>query len=84
MGDAVKSIFGGETSSQKAQRKALRKQEREQDAIEAGQRKIREGGYGNLAFVEEDDQASVLGGTSKRTKSRGVLAAAAKMLGGDA
>jgi hypothetical protein len=49
MSGIVKGIFGGGS-----QEKALRRQQRELDAVEAGQRRLREGGRGLLAFIEEE------------------------------
>lgn len=56
MANAVKSLFGIDD-----QQKALRRQQRELAAVEAGQRRLREGGRGLLAFVD-DELSGTLGG----------------------
>jgi hypothetical protein len=58
MVSVVKGLFGSSD-----QEKALKKQQRELDAIEAGQRRLREGGRGLLAYVE--DELGTLGGARR-------------------
>ena len=63
--DAIKNLFGGGAQDKlvKQQQKQLAEQERSLDAVEAGQRKLRTGGRGLLAFIDEQ-LGGALGGTS--------------------
>jgi hypothetical protein len=61
LGGLVRSIFGGDSASKKQER-LLRKQEADLKAAEAGQRRLREGGRGLLAFVEDEDDGTGGGG----------------------
>jgi hypothetical protein len=61
--DVVKGLFGGGS-----QDKLLRQQQRELDAVEAGQRRLREGGRGLLAYIDEElGSAFGSGGGSARS-----------------
>jgi len=73
----VKGIFGGDKAS-KRQERLLRQQEAELKAVEAGQRRLREGGRGLLAYIdgEEEDDSSAGG------KGFVALARAARKFGG--
>jgi hypothetical protein len=73
----VQGIFGGDKAS-KRQERLLRQQEADLKAVEAGQRRLREGGRGLLAYIdgtEEEDDSS--GG-----KGFVALARAARKFGG--
>ena len=65
----VSGLFGGDKAA-KRQERALRKQEAALEATEAGQRRLREGGRGLLAFLDE----TPLGG--------GLLSQVARRFGG--
>jgi hypothetical protein len=67
MVDVVKGLFGSSD-----QEKLLKRQNRELRAAEAGQRTLREGGRGLLAYIE--DELGTLGGN----RTRGLV----KTLGG--
>jgi hypothetical protein len=73
----VQGIFGGDKAS-KRQERLLRQQEAELKAVEAGQRRLREGGRGLLAYIdgEEEDDSSAGG------KGFVALARAARKFGG--
>ena len=73
----VKGIFGGDSASRRQER-LLRQQEAELKAVEAGQRRLREGGRGLLAYIdgEEEDDSSAGG------KGFVALARAARKFGG--
>jgi hypothetical protein len=74
----VKGIFGGDSASRRQER-LLRQQEAELKAVEAGQRRLREGGRGLLAYIdgEEEEDNSSGGG-----KGFIALARAARKFGG--
>ncbi len=59
-GSVVGGLFGGSSD----QEKALKKQSRDVAAAERGQKALREGGRGLLAFV--DDDPGTLGGIRSR------------------
>lgn len=74
----VQGIFGGDKAS-KRQERLLRQQEADLKAVEAGQRRLREGGRGLLAYIdgsEEEDDSSAGG------KGLIALARAARKFGG--
>ena len=77
---AVKSLFGGDNAS-KRQERMLRKQEADLAATEAGQRRLREGGRGLLAFVDEEI-GGLLGGMAGGTTAGGGGSKFFRRLGG--
>lgn len=68
MGGLVKGLFGSSS-----QDKLIRKQQKDLEATEAGQQRLREGGRGLLAYIDDD-----LGGLLGGRRPRGLLS----MLGG--
>ncbi len=61
MSRLVNSIFGGGE-----QEKLLKRQQRDQAAVEAGQQRLREGGRGLLSFIDEELNSSLGGFVRKR------------------
>jgi hypothetical protein len=63
----------------------IRKQQRRQDAVEAGQAAVRSGGRGLLAFIDDALGSSLGGGEGggrRRTRRRSGLVDAARTMGG--
>jgi len=65
MSKLVSSIFGGGS-----QEKLLKRQQRELDATEAGQRRLREGGRGLLAFIDEELGGALGSGSRQGRQAR--------------
>jgi hypothetical protein len=59
VGKVVKNLFGGGE-----QEKLLKKQQRELRAVEAGQKAVRQGGRGLLAYVDEELPKALGGGSA--------------------
>jgi hypothetical protein len=68
----VKGLFGGDSAS-KRQERLLRKQEADLKAVEAGQKKVRDGGKGLLAFLD-DEEGAALGGLAAGSAKFGDMA----------
>ncbi len=77
MSGVVKGLFGGDSAS-KRQERLLRQQEADLKAVEAGQKRVREGGRGLLAFLDDDEEAPAAGTTGRQ----GFAARVAKLFGG--
>jgi hypothetical protein len=67
----VSKVVGGLFGSSD-QEKALKKQQRELRAVEAGQKAVRQGGRGLLAYVDED-LSTALGGAGTEAFGAGLI-----------